>query len=63
MPLSVTGLSIGGNESAALVLLLREAPARVADVKSDFKLPLSSRGGLLGLASRPWFALLSGAFK
>lgn len=61
-PLRLTGLSIGGNESGALVLLLREVPTCVADEKSDFEPQLSSRRGLLGLASRLWLALLSGAF-
>lgn len=55
----LTGLLIAGNESGALVLLLREATTRLADEESDFKPPFSARRGLLALASDLWFCILT----
>lgn len=48
---------MGGNESAALALLLVEGPARVADEESYFNPPLPGRRSLLDLASDLWLTL------
>ena len=50
-------LLIGGNDSGALVLLLREVPTREADRESDLNPLLSGRRGLPALASDLWLTL------